>query len=257
MKVRVRDEGLLRWLVLDDPARRNALGAGMVAALQRELEAARRAAGIRAVAITGAGGVFSAGADLRALEAMQSAGHEENLADSERLASLFRAIATHPLPILAAVNGHAIAGGAGLAVACDLAFAAEGALFGFTEVRIGFLPAIVLNFVLRAAGEKAARDLCLTGRRIDAAEAARMGFLNEALPAERLEPRVREVAEELRHASPAAVAATKALFVELRPLTLEEGLRQAAERNARARGSDDCREGVRAFLEKRKPRWDA
>ena len=127
----------------------------------------------RCIVITGAGKAFSAGADLKALEAMQGASFEENLADSQSLAALFLAIAEHPLPIVAAVNGHAIAGGAGLALACDATFVARGAKMGFTEVRIGFVPAIILNFLLRNGGEKLLRDLCLTGRLLTEDESPR------------------------------------------------------------------------------------
>jgi methylglutaconyl-CoA hydratase len=152
-----RDEGIVRWLVLNRPEKRNALDAEMVTRLMDELEGARGTQA-RCLAITGAGSVFSAGADLAALQALQRATREENLADSLRLAELFQAIAEHPLPVLAAVNGHAIAGGAGLAIACDFAVGVEGAKLGFTEVRIGFIPAIILNFVLRAVGENVARS---------------------------------------------------------------------------------------------------
>jgi methylglutaconyl-CoA hydratase len=227
----------------------------MVASLQEALDAAKGSSA-RCLALTGEGEAFSAGADLKALEELSRSGYEENLADSTRLARLFETIATHPLPVIAAVNGHAIAGGAGLAVACDLTVAAEGALLGFTEVRIGFLPAIILNFILRAAGEKAARDLCLTGRRIDAAEALRRGLLSEVVPGDRLAARVREIGAEFAKAGPAAVAATKALFLRLRHLPLDAGLRLGAEENARSRAGDEWREGVRAFLEKRRPAWD-
>ena len=252
--VLVREEGPVRWLTLNRPEVRNALSADLVDALEGELQAAATSEA-RCVALTGAGTVFSAGADLKALEAMQSASYEENLADSQRLANLFRTIANHPLPIVAAVNGHAIAGGAGLAVACDAAFAVQDAKIGFTEVRIGFVPAIILNFLLRTAGEKVLRDLCLTGRLITGDEAAALGLVNEALAPDALETRVADFAAELAKTSPAAVAATKQLFLELRNRPLDEGLAHAAASNAKARATDDCREGIAAFLQKRKPNW--
>jgi len=252
--VEVRDEGVVRWLTLNRADVRNALSSDLVDALTAELQGAA-GSGARCVALTGAGTVFSAGADLKALESMQSASYEENLADSQRLANLFRAIAEHPLPIIGAVNGHAIAGGAGLALACDAAFAVRGAKFGFTEVRIGFVPAIILNFLLRTAGEKVLRDLCLTGRLIDTDEAARHGFVNEVVEASDLAARVAAFGAEIAKTSPDAVAATKRLFLELRGLPLDEGLAHAAGANARARATDDCREGIAAFLEKRKPTW--
>jgi len=252
--IEVRDEGVVRWLTLNRPDVRNALSAELVDALTAELQGAA-ASDARCVALTGAGTVFSAGADLKALETMQSASFEENLADSQRLADLLRAIAEHPLPVVAAVNGHAIAGGAGLAIACDAAFAVHGATFGFTEVRIGFVPAIILNFLLRTAGEKVLRDLCLTGRRIDADGAVRHGLINEAVDAADLATRVAAFGDEIAKTSPEAVATTKRLFLELRGLPIDEGLALAASANARARTTDDCREGIAAFLEKRKPSW--
>ena len=252
--VRVADEGVVRWLTLNRPEARNALSADLVDALQAALTDAATS-GARCIALTGEGTVFSAGADLKALESMQSASYEENLADSSRLADLFRAIALHPLPIVAAVNGHAIAGGAGLALACDVAFVAPQAKIGFTEVRIGFVPAIILNFLLRTVGEKVLRDLCLTGRRIDGAEAARLGLVNEAVESDQLAARVAAFGNEVKQASPEAIAATKRLLIDLRSRPLDEGLEIAAEANAHARATADCREGIAAFLNKRKPQW--
>ena len=246
--VTIRDAGAVRWLTLNRPDARNALSAELVGALKMALSQPTDA---RCIAITGAGSAFSAGADLKALEAMQSATFEENLADSQLLATLFLAIAEHPLPIVAAVNGHAIAGGAGLALACDATFVARDAKFGFTEVRVGFVPAIILNFPLRNAGEKLLRELCLTGRLLSEDETKLL--VTEVVDAEDLDARVAAFASELDHASPHAVAHTKKIFLDLRPLV--EGLGFAAEINAQARGTDECREGIAAFLQKRKPSW--
>ena len=243
--IRIRDCGPVRWLTLDRPEKRNALNAEMVSALMDALDDPGQA---RCLAITGQGNTFSAGADLKALQELRDASFDDNLADSRHLAGLFEKIARHPLPVVAAVNGHAIAGGAGLALACDFTLAAPGALFGFTEVRIGFVPAIVMNFLLRIAGEKVARDLCLTGRRVAVQEAASLGLLTVA---EDLEAAVAALGDEIAKNSPAAVARAKRHFLELRPLDLAP----SAEANARARTTDDCREGIAAFLEKRKPSW--
>ena len=252
----VRDEVPVRWLTLNRPDKRNALNAELIAALTAALEATPQDDGIRCLALTGAGKVFSAGADLAALRAMMDAGEEENLADSRTLARLLSAIQGHPLPVIAALNGHAIAGGAGLSAACDLTIAVREAQLGFPEVRIGFLPAIVLNFLLRTLGHKAARDLCLTGRRIGADDALAMGLINEVCEQAQLQERVRAIGAEIAQCSPEAVAATKLMFLELGAAgSLEEGLEIAVRLNADARMTDDCREGVTAFLEKRKPRW--
>jgi methylglutaconyl-CoA hydratase len=183
---------------------------------------------------------------------MQSATREEHLADARSLADLFRAVAEHPLPVVAAVNGHALGGGAGLVSACDLAFAVPTARIGFTEVRLGFVPAIVLNFLLRVAGERVARDLCLTGRQLESAEAQSVGLWRVT---DGLEEAVRALGDEIAQTGPDAVAHTKRLFLALRHLPLADGLARACEENAAARMSADFREGVAAFLEKRKPRW--
>jgi len=247
--VRVHDEGPVRWLTLNRAAQRNALDGALVDALR---EALRAPGGARCLAITGAGNTFSAGADLKALAALQTASHEQNLEDSRRLALLLQEIAAHPLPVVAAVNGPALGGGAGLLAACDFAFAVKTAVIGFPEVRVGFVPAIVLNFLLRLVGERTAKDLCLTGRRIDAEAAARRGLV---VVVGDLDEAVADLGAEIAKASPEAVARTKRLFLSLRHVALEEGLRIGAEANADARGTDDCREGVAAFLEKREPEW--
>jgi methylglutaconyl-CoA hydratase len=247
--VLVRDDGPVRWLTLNRPAQRNALDAELVAALRRELASPGAA---RCLALTGSGTAFSAGADLKALQAMRTATFEENLADSSGLAALLGEIAANPLPVVAAVNGAALGGGAGLAVACDAAFAHPSAVLGFPEVRIGFVPAIVLGFVVRAVGERQARQLCLTGRRLTAAEAALVGLCSVA---DDLEGAVQSFGAEIAGTSPEAVARTKRLFVATRHLPLAEALRVGAEENARARETEDCREGIAAFLERRDPRW--
>ena len=243
--IEIRDEGPVRWITLNRPEKRNALNAEMVTALRNALDGTGDA---RCLAITGAGKAFSAGADLQALQDMRTATYEENLADSQHLAGLFLAIAEHPLPVAACVNGHAIAGGAGLAIACDFTYAVPGAMYGFTETRIGFIPAIVMNFLMRRVGERVSRDLCLTGRLMDTGEAESLGLL-----AVHDDPSaaVAALGNEIAQCSPEAVARTKRHFLELRPLDLSA----SAAANAHARATDDCREGIAAFLEKRKPRW--
>ncbi|MDH3591146.1 MAG: enoyl-CoA hydratase-related protein [Planctomycetota bacterium] len=247
--VLVRDDGPVRWLTLNRPAKRNALNAELVTALKEALAAPGKA---RCLAITGEGNTFSAGADLAALKAMRNATPAENEADSRHLAELFLQIAEHPLPIIAAMNGHALGGGAGLAVACDLTFAVPGALFGFTEVCVGFVPAIVLNFLVRTVGEKEARALCLTGQKIPVEEAQKAGILG-VTPA--LRDTVTYFGEQFARTSPEAVAHTKRLFLQLDGLPLKDGVMLAAKENAAARATSDCREGIAAFLEKRYPRW--
>lgn len=248
--------GPVLTLTLNRPEKRNALSAEMVAALLGALDAAAQAEDVRVVVLTGAGRVFSAGADLAALERLQTASATENLADSALLADLFRRIYRHPKPVVAHVNGHAIAGGCGLAAVCDFALVSDGAKLGFTETRIGFVPAIVAVFVVRKLGEAAARDLMLRGHLVSAEEAARVGLVTRAVPADALAAAVEALADEIaRETSPSAVALTKRLLADVPALGLDEGLSYAAQLNALARGTDDCRAGIAAFLGKTDPPW--
>ena len=250
--------GPVLTLALDRPEVRNALNADLVGRLIDALDEAAVDTSVRVVVLTGNGRVFSAGADLAALQALQSASAEANLADSEHLADLFEAIYTHPKPIVAKVNGHAIAGGCGLAAVCDFALVAEPAKLGFTEVRIGFVPAIVSVFVMRKLGEASARDLLLRGHLISAAEAATIGLVTRAVPADQLDAETAALCSELAtETSWSAIAFTKQLLADVQGMGLSEGLRTASRANALARSTDDCRAGVAAFLSKTDPPWKA
>ncbi|MEM9664283.1 MAG: enoyl-CoA hydratase-related protein [Bacteroidota bacterium] len=254
--VLVHTERRVTTLTLNRPDKRNALSAALVSDLLKALEAAAADPDTRVVVLTGAGSVFSAGADLAALEALQTATPMDNLADSQHLAQLFEAIARHPKPIIAKVNGHAIAGGCGLATVCDLAIASEGAKLGFTEVRIGFVPAIVMVFVLRRVGEMAARHLFLRGHLVQADEAARLGLLTQVVSVEALDETVDALAQEIAtRTSGSAVALTKRLLLSVPSLGLREGLDAAIHANAFARGTEDCQAGIAAFLHKTRPPW--
>jgi len=243
-------------LTLNRPDKRNALNAALVGDLKDALDEAAGDDAVRTVVLTGAGSAFSAGADLASLEALQEASPEENLADSERLAALFEQIYRHPKPVIAKINGHAIGGGAGLAAVCDFSLIAEEARVGFTEVKIGFVPAIVMVFVRRKLGETAARDLLLRGRLLSGTEAAEVGLVTRAMPEGRLDARAEELADEMAtETSPAAVRLTKEALAQTGGMGLSEALGYATRLNAFARSTDDCRAGVRAFLEKRDPPW--
>ncbi len=254
--VQTHIEKPIATLTLNRPDKRNALNSALVTALAEALTAVAAQEAVRVVVITGAGPVFSAGADLAELSRLQEATAEENLADSERLAALFRQMASYPKPLIAKINGHAIAGGCGLAVACDFAIAAAGSKLGFTEVRIGFVPAIVATFVLRRVGETVARDLLLRGRLIEAEEAVRLGLIHQVVPAEALDATVQVLAHELAtETSPSAIALTRRLLADLPGLSLDAALAYATRVNALARGTADCKAGIRAFLEKQDPPW--
>lgn len=249
-------DGPVLTLTFNRPDKRNALDGELVEALTEALEVAASDEEVRVIVLTGAGRAFSAGADLAALRALQSASAEANLADSARLAALFEAIYRHPKPVIAKVNGHAIAGGCGLAAVCDFALVADGARLGFTEVRIGFVPAIVSLFVVRKLGEAAARDLMLRGHLIGADEAVRVGLVTRSLPADELDAATDALAREIAsETSGTAVALTKRLLADAPAMALREGLDYAIQLNALARSSADCRAGVQAFLDKKPTPW--
>ena len=248
--------GSILTLTLDRPEVRNALSGELVEQLTGALEAAGRDDAVRVVVLTGTGRAFSAGADLAALQGLQTASAEANLADSELLARLFEALYTLPKPVVAKVQGHAIAGGCGLAAVCDFSLVADDVKLGFTETRIGFVPALVAVFVVRKLGEAAARDLLLRGHLIDAAEAARIGLVTRAVPAGDLDVAVDALCHDLAtQTSASAVALTKRLLADVPSMGLAEGLSYAARLNAFARSTDDCKAGVAAFLGKTDPPW--
>lgn len=254
--LRVTTEGPIRTITLNRPDKRNALNADLVGALKDTLADAAEDDDLRVIVLTGAGSTFSAGADLAALKALRDATPMENKADSKHLAELFAAIYQHPKPIIAKINGHAIAGGSGLAAVCDFSVAATSAKLGFTEVRIGFVPAIVMVFVLRKLGEAQARDLFLRGRLIEASTAADIGLISRAVDAKALDDAVAELADELAYeTSGSAVALTKKMMAQVPGMGLDEALDYAANMNAFARGTDDCQAGIDAFLNKTEPPW--
>ena len=193
--------------------------------------------------------------DLDNLKALIGRTPEQNLEDSEMMVCMFRTLYEFPKVTIAAVNGAAIAGGTGLALLCDFTLAVPEAKFGYTEVRIGFVPAIVSTFLLRQVGEKHARDLLLTGRIIGAEEAARMGLVNEIVAPETLMARARELAALLMENSPASLRATKKLLSDHARAELDTQIEAAVRENAAIRTTADFREGITSFLEKRKPVW--
>lgn len=253
--VEVATHGDARVLTLARPEVKNALSAELVDALLVALDAAAADTALRGLVLTGAGADFCAGADLKALQQLSTRTLDENRADSRHLARLFARLHRHPLPIVAAVRGHALAGGSGLACVCDRVIAADDAKFGFTEARIGFVAAIVARFVVDRAGPRAARDLLLTGRRFDAAEAISLGIADELAPAATVVERAIGWLASLRKSARSSIAATRLLLAELPGRELDAALDWAAELNARTRSTEECREGVASVLEKRSPRW--
>lgn len=243
-------------LTLNRPEKRNAISYELVDELLVGLEAAEHS-DAQVLIITGAGVAFCSGMDLDNLRAVTTRSHSQNLGDSQTMAKLFRAIYEFPKPTIAAVNGAAMGGGCGIATVCDFTVASEDAKFGYTEVKIGFMPAIVSTFLVQQAGEKRARDLLLTGRIFSAQEAREMGLVKDVVSGEQLMEWARELAGTLMLASPASLRATKRLLAAFSKETLDQRLQLAVEENARIRTTDDFREGIGAFLERRKPRWSA
>jgi methylglutaconyl-CoA hydratase len=253
--IRYEAEPRITVITLNRPEKRNALNPQLVAELREALAAAEADSQCRVVLLQAEGKAFSAGMDLEALQAIATQSHGKNLEDSRQLAQLFQRVYTLSKPIIAVVTGPAVAGGCGLATVCDFTLATTEAKFGYTEVRIGFIAAIVGVFLIRLIGEKRARELLLSGRLIDSAEACRIGLINEVVPAEQILGRARQIAAELAANSPHALATTKRFLACSGDL--DAALEQACQLNAEGRQSDDCKEGVRAFLEKRPPHWSA
>jgi methylglutaconyl-CoA hydratase len=247
-------DGPIASITLNRPDQRNAVSYELIEEILTALHEVQKSTA-HILILTGAGAAFCSGMDLNSLREIIRHSEEENLADSGRMAHMFRTLYDFPKVTIAAVNGAAIAGGCGLATLCDFTLASAEAKFGYTEVRIGFVPAIVSTFLLRQVGEKQARDLLLTGRVIDAGEAHRLGLVNEVVSPEKLLARARELAETLAANSPASLLATKRMLKTYSHLELDRQIAAAVDENARIRTTDDFREGVSAFLEKRKPSW--
>jgi methylglutaconyl-CoA hydratase len=252
--ITLQDTGGIALLTLNRPEKRNAISYELIEDLLTALQQVRNSSS-PVLIITGAGKAFSSGMDLENLRALTGRSQEQNVEDSRTMARLFRSIYDFPKPTIAAVNGAAIAGGTGIATICDFTLATHDAKFGYTEVRIGFVPAIVSNFLVRQIGEKQARDLLLTGRIFAADEAHRLGLVNEVLDADRLLPRAFELGRSLMENSPASLQATKKLLSQIVNAELDRSLDASIEENARIRQTGDFKEGIAAFLEKRKPRW--
>ena len=247
-------DGKIAIVTLNRPEKRNAISTPMIEDIFAALNAAQEDSSVRVVILTGAGKAFCSGMDLETLQAIAKQTHDENLADSRRMARMFQLVYGFPKPLITAVNGAAIAGGCGLATLSDFTIAAPEAKFGYTEVRIGFIPALVSVMLRRQVGEKQARDLLLTGRIIDAADAFRLGLVNEIVPLDNLMKRAHEVATMYLEASPVSLAMTKRLLMS-HDKRMHEELELATQENARIRGTEDFREGLASFLEKRKPKW--
>jgi methylglutaconyl-CoA hydratase len=248
-------EGGTLTITMNRPDKRNALNPAMMDDLTRAFLAAADDPACGVILLTGAGSAFCAGLDLDHLETLRAKTPEEHRLDSERIAHLLRTLYDLPKPSIAAVNGAAIAGGMGLATICDFTLAIPEAKFGYTEVQIGFVPAIVSAFLRGQIGDKRSRDLLLTGRLIKAPEAFDLGLITRVVPEQDLMDEARKLACTLLRNSPAAMQATKRLLSEHAHHHLDQETESAIAANAEARNTEDFKEGIRAFLEKRKPEW--
>src|SRR6516225_9309535 len=243
-------DGRVATITLNRPEKRNAISFELIDDLLRALDEVRDSDAIVMI-LTGTGKAFCSGMDLENLKALLGRTAEQNLQDSETMVRLFRTLYELPKVTIAAVNGAAIAGGTGLALLCDFTLAVPEAKFGYTEVRIGFVPAIVSTFLLRQIGEKQARDLLLTGRIFTAEEAHKLGLVNEIVVPEKLMERAHELAGQLMENSPTSLRYTKRLLSDHARADLDSQIRAAIEENAGIRATDDFREGIGSFLEKR------
>jgi methylglutaconyl-CoA hydratase len=246
--------GEIAKITLNRPDKRNAVTTAMIAEMLTAFDVIEKSHS-RVVILTGAGKCFCAGMDLEMLAAIAKQSPAENQEDSRRIAKLLRRIWSFPRPLIAAVNGAAYAGGCGIATLCDFTIAVPEAKFGYTEVKIGFLPAIVSVFLTRQIGEKRSRELLLTGKIIDATQAREYGLVTEVVPMESLLERVNAIAADLIAASPSSLTRAKHLLTSSAAAGLDHDLERAILENARIRCTPDFKEGVASFLEKRKPVW--
>jgi methylglutaconyl-CoA hydratase len=259
----IHNDSGVETILLNRPEKRNALTPQLISDLTQALEAAGANRQCSVVILTGAGSAFCAGLDLEHLRAMTQGSTndprflEECQNDAETIADLLRTLYCLPKPTIAAVNGPAVAGGMGIATLCDFTLAVPEAKFGYTEVRIGFVPAIVSAFLRAQIGDKRSRDLLLTGRILDAAEAMSLGLVTRIVSEPELMAEARALAQRLLRNSPTAMEATKRLLNKFSDRHLPAEIEAAILANVQARTTEDFREGVRAFLEKRDPRWSA
>lgn len=248
-------EGAIARLWLDRPEARNALSPALGDALVRALRDLAADDSCRVLVLGGRGSSFCAGADIGAMKASASASFDENLAEAERLGALFAALADFPKPVVGRIQGNVLGGGVGLVCACDIAVASDDAIFGLTEVRLGILPALISPYVIRRLGDRAARELMLTGEHFDAAAALRFGLVHHVAAASELDAKVDERVSELMKGAPQAQKRIKQLLARRGNSTWEEYRAGLPRTLAEVRSGEEAKDGLAAFFEKRKPRW--
>ncbi len=246
----------IAFITLNRAEKRNALNFEVVTELIKAFTSAKDDANVKIIILKAEGMVFCAGADLTYIQQLQKNTYEENLEDSSHLKDLFYLIYTMDKVVISQINGHAIAGGCGLAAVTDFSFAVPEAKFGYTEVKIGFVPAIVSVFLLRKIGGGKTKELLLTGTLFEASKAVSYGLINWVVAADELGQKVLEFANQLISDNSAqSMAMTKKMIHEFQPLSLEYSLELAVQKNAKARETEDCKKGISAFLNKEKVKW--
>ncbi len=254
--VEYHNQDRIATITLNRPEKRNALNAAMVTALRQAFTRAAEDSSAKVIVLKANGKVFCAGADLEYLQQLQNNTYEENLEDSNNLKELFLNIYNNPKVVIAQVHGHAIAGGCGLASVCDFVYTVPEAGFGYTEVRIGFVPAIVKVFLLRRIGEGRARELLLTGEWIKAEKALEIGLVNKIVKPAELDKVVRNFALSLcENNSGQSMALTKKMIAEIQSMDLLQATDYAARMNAQARDTADCKRGIASFLNREDLKW--
>lgn len=248
-------QGPVEHVTLNRPEVRNAFNEQVIAELAAWARGARDDRSLRAVVLAGAGKVFSAGADAAWMARMAGYSHDDNIRDARAGAEMFLAINSIPAIVIGRIHGAALGGGSGLAAVCDIVVAEDAAVFGFTETKLGILPAMISPYVLQKIGASAARELFLTGRRFDAVTAKTIGLVHEVVPLASLDDRVNKYVEEALSASPTAVARAKALIPRVLGRPPADVIDVTAEAIATQRVSPEGQEGLRAFLQKRSPGW--
>jgi methylglutaconyl-CoA hydratase len=255
MLIQVEQRGAVVRVTLNRPDVRNAFNETLIQELTAWAESIRPGGAVRVAVLGGAGKVFCAGADLAWMAKTIAYSHEENLRDARALSRMFDALNRRPIPLVGRVHGAALGGGIGLAAVCDIVVAAEDAIFGFTEVKLGIIPAVISPFAMAKIGQSAARELFLTGARFSAARAREIGLVHHVVDAADLDRVVEKHVNDLLSSGPRAVAAAKALIAAVAASDADAAMEHTVESIARQRVSVEGQEGMRAFLEKRTPAW--
>lgn len=256
--VQTHIDNRIGYITLNRPEKRNALNFQFVSELKESFKMFSADDNVKVIVLKAEGGVFCAGADLDYLQQLQNNTYEENLVDSTHLMELYKLIYTLDKVVIAQVNGHALAGGCGLVSVCDFAFSVPEASFGYTESRIGFIPAIVMTFLVRKIGESNARHMLLSGNVIKSQDALNFGIIHSIVDSDEKEltETVKEFAEHLIiHNSSMSMKLTKEMLAKIQDLPLDKALNYAAEMNAQARNSEDCKRGIASFLNKENIKW--